>query len=308
MEFFDGRQENLFRSGRGWLRREELKEILKPGQTRLTMALSHVWLTLLILLALLIPWIFFSVVFGFLEGTRSGMNCFLALFFLIIIIIGVPSVLIVFITMLITSSKRLKRNKVHLSDEFMEVLYWKGEKDMPLQVTRIPYRYINEVRPVSNEEWRKDMKMGNPFRMIALWPYLGPTSRFQPGTQRKHVYTIEFDRKMQFHGYSDTQGTVATILGLTISWLFLLLGGEVEEELYVDDRMYISMSGKDHKKMMAFIGKRTITGEDASHDRSGTGPGDPVIAPEEIDDSSYMNLSEFETPGTGHDDKGVEVS
>ncbi|MGA1794099.1 MAG: hypothetical protein ACMUHM_09115 [Thermoplasmatota archaeon] len=290
MEFFDGRQEGLSRCGRGWLGKDELRGVFDPGQTRLTMALSHAWITLLLILAFFIPWTLGALIFGFLESVESGLSCFLVMFFLIVVIVGIPSVILVFLSMLVGSSKKLKRNRIHLCDEFVEVIYWKGEKDIPVQVTRVPFRYIKDIHPVTDLEWNHEMKMWNPLRKIALWPFIGPSSRFQPGTRRKNVYTIEFDRRMELHTYSETQATWATLLGLTVSWLFFMVGREIEDQMLMDDKLYISMPGKDYPGFKGYVNER-MKGPTAHVDRTYYQPEvhQPIVDGP-IDDSSYMDL------------------
>ena len=290
MEFFDGRQESICRSGRGWLGKNEIRGIYKPGQTPVMMAFSSAWVMMLLIFILFIPFTALAIFFGLMEDLNSGVNCFFVLFILTVFVVGFPSMIIIFTLTVISAPKRLKHNFIRVSDEFIEILYWKGGRQYPVQVTRVPFKYVKDIHPVTDEEWKADMKMGNIFRKLAMLPYIGPSNRFQPGTLRKNIYTLEMDRKMQLHGYTVMNETLRILLGMGVSPIFGVMGPDIQEELFVDDRIYISMSAKDHSSFVSFVRERMrrILDPDGSfHDRGNVKECDPE---DKIDESSYMDL------------------
>jgi hypothetical protein len=197
--------------------------------------------------------------------------------------------IIIFVIKLLTSRTQVEKNTVRVTDDFIEVQFWKGQKQLPVQITRIPYWYLKEVHRVTDEEWKKDMKMSNLFRKIGLWPFRGPSGRFHNGAFRKDLCTIQFSDRMDIHNYIEVQGSLGMFLTLFVSILFSSFDRHVEDQLASGDRIYVSISSKDYERFSSIIDEKKNISD--RYDPS-TGMSDKYMKEQQepLDDSWYTDL------------------
>jgi hypothetical protein len=249
MRFFDGRFESVHLSGKGDLRGDEILGIFPPGVSRTSASLKYVWLTFLVLITIVLIIGLFAIAIGSSGDWIIAFNCFATMFVLIIGIVGIPTAIAVFISYFIITGKQVKRTKTFVSSDHVEVHYWKGQGGVPVQVTRIPYNDIRMIRAINKEEWKKELRMKNLFRLITGLPYFGPSVRYLYGTPRKNIYTIIFKEQKEIHYFSEDQGATGAVLTFTVSAFFALTDRYLKDEKFYSDRIFFGLYSNDFVRL-----------------------------------------------------------
>jgi hypothetical protein len=230
------------------------------------------------------------MVLGITMGDlAAAMTCFFGSIIFLFGIFGLPVVFIVFIAVLVMANRYVEKNTTRVTDDLIEVQYWKGQKKLPVQITRIPYWYLKDVHKVTDNEWKKDLKMGNIFRKIGLVPYQGPSCRFHYGAFRKDLCTIQFSDRMTVHGYAEKQGSTGRFLTLFVSSLFASYDRYAEEQTSIEDKIYVSISKDDFEKLKKMVEERNNLS--SQYDPS-TGQSQTYMTQQQepLDDSWYTDL------------------
>lgn len=195
MDYFDGTEDELKESGLDRYGKTYQVRSFKSGSTQFRYTMGIIKILILGFVAAVLIGAGFSLLMWLITGDTLLMLVLLISFTIGTIGIFGILFLILFITMYLSASNLIHHTQTGITGDGIEFRF-KRDGMIPQQITFIPFRYLVNVHPVTDEEWKRDLGMGNFFRSLIDFPKENPGLRVLRGSGRSNVYVLQMSREM----------------------------------------------------------------------------------------------------------------
>jgi hypothetical protein len=252
MDYFDGTEEELKRSGSNVFGRTYWIRSFSSGSTpfRLSWAPLKGIMMLTVIMTLVLLGVFLSI--GLLMGDTFILTVLLVAGLVMFVSFAGFMFLILFIAFYASAGKLLKNNKTSLANDGIGIRF-QSDINLPEQLTMIPYRYLVNIHPITDEEWTRELGMGSFFRRLGGKPKDIPNVRFPRGCRWPSVYVLQMSGEMPIKSLKKKVGAFGKLGALTLSPMLAYYDQYIDENKGRCSKIFFSLKHEEYDDFVRLL-------------------------------------------------------
>ena len=252
MEYFDGTEEEMKEKGLDRFGNVYRARSYETGSTPLKYSLGFVKITALIFIIVIAIMVVFALLIGLVVGDLFLVTILISVFVISLGSVAVLTILILFLTQLVNSKKILENNKTGITGQGIEIGYQRDNK-LPRQITFVPYEYLSNVRPVTDEEWKEELGMGGIFRKITDTVKDIPNLRCVKGAGKKNVFVLQMSSEMPLKSYKTKTGSIGIMGALFVHPALASMDQYVDENEGGSSKIFFSIPNEKYNEFVQLM-------------------------------------------------------
>jgi len=252
MEYFDGTEDDLKQAGPNrfpgtyWIRS------FGSGSTPFKLSWGPLKITILAIFATALILSGAVVLLGLALGDTFLMTVLLiSVLFVVGFFAGIVF-LVMFLAMYIAAGKVLENNKTSIANDGIGFRF-KRDLNLPEQFTMVPYEYLVNIHPVTDDEWTRELGMGSFFRKLAGRPRDLPNVRFPGGCKWPSVYVLQLSSEMPMRSIRKKVGAFGRLGALTLTPALAYYDQYIDENRGTCSKIFFSLKHDEYDDFVKIV-------------------------------------------------------
>jgi hypothetical protein len=252
MEYFDGTEDELKQSrlnrvgGTYWIRS------FSSGSTPFRLAWGPLKITIMATVITTMVLMGCMALLGLALGDTFILTVLLIATFVMVFFFAGTVLLILFIMMYAASGKLLGNNRTSLASDGIGFRFQR-DINLPEQLTIVPYEYIVNIHPVTDDEWTRELGMGNFFRKLAGKPKDLPNVRYPGGCRWSSVYVLQMSSDMPMKSIRKKVGAFGKLGAFTLTPMVAYYDQYIDENKGRCSKIFFSLKHDEYDEFVKLL-------------------------------------------------------